>query len=45
MDSGSRSAAFAQLAMFVVSVHAVEHDEFYDIRVNFLPFKQIADPV
>lgn len=45
VDSGSRGAAFAQLAVFVVRVHAVEHDKFDNIGINLFAFKEKADAV
>lgn len=40
-----RSAVFTQLASLIVGIHTVQHNEFNEIRINFFPFKKIADSV
>ena len=40
-----RGTAFTQLALRIIGIHAVEHDELDEIGKDLFPFKQITDPV
>ena len=41
----SLGAALTKLPIFVIGIHAIEHDKLYNIRINFFPVKKIADSV